>query len=340
MEITTWRKQHGFALLFTMLLGVAMTLMYGTPIGSDTTIFYCLITFTQIEAFIVFGRILFRFVPGQTPREITWSIVLRFMLFYVLCFLSAIVIYMFFRVLFYMKDGIPLNTLIPNFIEYEMHTWFVATSIGLTIGAFSFFIMQWQHALKKAQQLHEQNMIFQYETLNNQVNPHFLFNSLNTLASFIRTDADVAETYVIKLAQLYRYITDHSSTPLIDIQTELHFVKDYFFLHKLRDGEKIELLVSISDNEQGDVLPISLQILIENAIKHNQAIRSKPLVITVNIQDHFVVVRNNIQRMASVSPASKKGLDNLRQRYQLCMNREIVVEEDASHFTVKIPIKR
>jgi LytS/YehU family sensor histidine kinase len=193
--------------------------------------------------------------------------------------------------------------------------------------------------MKKEFKLREQNLIFQNETLKNQVNPHFLFNSLNTLSSLVNTEVAVAGQFIAKLSVIYRYILDNSSKLLVPLSEEIEFIKDYYYLHQIRNEGKIKLEINIDlDGYSFKIIPISLQLLIENAIKHNMATQDKPLIINVYIKEKSIVVKNNIQKMATQVVSTKIGLKNLNERIRLVTGKEIVVTEHEGNFLVNIPL--
>jgi LytS/YehU family sensor histidine kinase len=227
-----------------------------------------------------------------------------------------------------------------NLFNLEMKGFFIATFIGFTFGALFFFYVQWNEAVDRVQKLREEKLIFQYETLKSQVNPHFLFNSLNSLSSLIRKDADLSEQYIQKLSTIYRYILENNNKELVPLAVEIEFVNNYFFLQKIRDEEKIELKVELNGNENIQVLPVSVQLLVENALKHNSATRKQPLEITVYFEGlDKLVVRNNLQKKTQLNNSSKIGLKNLNERSRLILNREIEIQETEDEFVVKMPVK-
>ncbi len=293
----------------------------------------------QIELFVFIGERIFRgFKPGHTRKEFTRSVLIRFLFFMVLCFIIAFLVAVIFIWFKSIIHGFGSKEAIMNFVKYEFTGWFKATFGGLLFGAAIFIFMQWQDALKREQKLREENLIFQNETLKNQVNPHFLFNSLNTLSALIGTQPEAAEKFINRLSSIYRYILENSSSDKVPLKEELSFIRDYFYLHKIRGEEKIELEVNVNEPEKYEILPISLQGLIENAIKHNKATREDPLKIMVYIEGPNIVVRNNLQRMATQVRSTGIGLKNLAERIQLISGRNLTVEETNNYFLVKLPL--
>jgi two-component system LytT family sensor kinase len=262
----------------------------------------------------------------------------RFVLFIIACFIAALIIFLLSRVIEGGLSGRDIAGVLNNFFVNEFSLWFKSTLGGLTFGAIIFIVIQWQDALQREQKLREENLIFQNETLRNQVNPHFLFNSLNTLSSFIATQPDVAENFINKLSSIYRYILENSSKDRVPLLTELAFITDYFELHKVRDQGKIVLNVDTTSASEFKILPVSLQILIENAIKHNMATRENPLIITVYIENDLIVVKNNLQKMEAQLKSTQIGLKNLAERVRLISGRELLIDEAGIFFIVKIPL--
>jgi LytS/YehU family sensor histidine kinase len=221
-----------------------------------------------------------------------------------------------------------------------MKGFFMATLTGFGFGAIFFFYVQWKEAVERAQKLREEKLIFQYETLQNQVNPHFLFNSLKSLSSLIRKDIDLSEQFIQKLSSVYRYILDNREKELVPLASELDFVNNYFFLQQLRDGDKIALKNETCDISGLLIVPVSIQLLVENALKHNISTRKQPLEITIHMEGiDKITVRNNLQKKTQLEPSSKIGLKNLNERCRLILTREIETAETADEFVVKTPVK-
>ena len=295
--------------------------------------------FLYLEVFILLSRFFFHTeITDITEKKFLRNILSRFLLFYLACFFSALVIIILFRYFTFTGNERSLSLITTKFFNNEFSNWFSATIKGLTFGAVLFLFIQFVEALKKSRQLKEENLIFQNETLKNQINPHFLFNSLNTLSSLIGTKPDLAEVFIHKFSGVYRYILENINEDIVSLNTEFDFVGNYFELHKIRDEEKIALDINREGAEDYGIPPVSLQILIENAIKHNMATREKPLKIEIFIENDCVVVRNNLQKMAHQLTSSGIGLKNLKERIKLISNRDLVVEETKKEFIVKMPL--
>jgi two-component system LytT family sensor kinase len=298
-----------------------------------------LLILIQCEAFLfIASRVFRKFSPVYTRKEVTRIIIIRFSLFFVISFFTALIIFILFMYFSNLLRGYGTTDVISNFLEYEFKGWFKSTIGGLLFGAGIFLIIIWQDALKSVQKLVEQNLIFQNETLKNQVNPHFLFNSLNTLSSLVSTEPEMAEKFINRLSSIYRYILENCSRDRVSLELELAFIRDYFFLHKIRDDEKIELEIQVSDPGKLEILPISLQGLVENAIKHNKATREEPLKILIFIEGKEIAVKNNLQKMASQIKSTGIGLKNLSERVKLLTGKDLFIEETNTYFLVKMPL--
>lgn len=176
-------------------------------------------------------------------------------------------------------------------------------------------------------------------TLKNQVNPHFLFNSLNTLVTIIPEEPELAIKFVQELSKSYRKILEVRDEKLITLKTELDSLESYMYLLKTRFQGKILFENTLAADVLNQfILPLSLQILIENAVKHNITSTSKPLKIKIYNEDDFVVVENNLQKKDQIFSTTKLGLANIKSRYQLLINKNIFIVESKDSFKVKLPI--
>jgi sensor histidine kinase YesM len=178
------------------------------------------------------------------------------------------------------------------------------------------------------------------EALKNQIDPHFIFNSLNTLSHLIEVKPATAKQFNDHMADVYRYILQNKARSLVLLQEEMEFLQHYFFLLVMRFEEAIQLNVDIPSAaaEQYLIPPISLQILAENAVKHNQFTTELPLNLSVKQEGESIVVQNNFHQKTSRRMSSKIGLHNLNERYKLTTGKEIWVEETNQLFTVRLPL--
>lgn len=187
--------------------------------------------------------------------------------------------------------------------------------------------------------LQEENIISQFQSLKAQVNPHFLFNSLNVLSSLIFIDQEKAAKFVRQLSKVYRYVLEHKDMDTISIRKEIPFIESYIFLLKTRFDQNLKVVMEISEvTKDKMVAPMVIQLLIENAIKHNVVSRTKPLTINIKEENGYLNIVNNLQRKSSTEISSQIGLDNIRKRYEYLSNKKVIVEEQTDTFQVQIPL--
>lgn len=272
-----------------------------------------------------------------TRKDITRMYLIRLVLFYIVSIALTNLIVILYLYFFHLIGGYDIPSL--SWFLLTLQNTLKVTAIVFLFSTPIFFFVPWQQSLKREFELREQNLIFQNETLKSQVNPHFLFNSLNTLASLVNTDAEKASQFISKLSLMYRYILENSPKVKVPLKDELAFIEDYFYLHETRSKGKILLSIDIKEsNYEYEILPVSLQVLIENAIKHNMATLEKPLRIVVYMEEQQIVVKNNLQKMATQVVSTKIGLLNLNERVRLITGKEITIEETNSDYLVKIPL--
>lgn len=216
---------------------------------------------------------------------------------------------------------------------------FIPTVTCLALYESVYYFRQLQAALLEAEQLKKENLQSQLETLKNQVNPHFLFNSLNTLSAIIPDDAELAVEFVQKLSNVYRYILEIREMQTVSLRDELSALRAYIFLMQIRFGTNVNFHLDIPDERLSDrVVPLSLQMLVENAVKHNIISTHRPLFIEVFIQKDRVIVRNNLQRKNQDTDSTNLGLSNIRNRYRLLANQPVDVIVTTQSFVVSLPL--
>lgn len=178
-----------------------------------------------------------------------------------------------------------------------------------------------------------------FDALKNQLDPHFLFNSLNVLTSLIEENPEAATRFTTSLSKVYRYVLEQKNKQLVTVEEELRFAKLYMSLIKMRFEDSIVFTIPDAiSNPEAKVVPLSLQLLLENAVKHNQVTPSKKLFITIEEQDGNLVIRNNYQPKQVVRESSGVGLRNIRQRYYLLTNRPVTIQQNEKEFSIAIPM--
>ncbi len=214
--------------------------------------------------------------------------------------------------------------------------------VSTTITIIFYFIFYRES--KRSEKVKEQKIIAgtasaQFDALKNQLDPHFLFNSLNVLTSLIHENPDQAERFTTALSKVYRYVLEQKNKELVTVDEELKFAKLYMSLIKMRFEDSIVIdIPEKSMNPEAKVVPLSLQLLLENAVKHNMVTPSKKLHIKIFERDGVLIIQNNLQPKQVVKKSSGVGLQNIRQRYALLTDREVKINQSAREFAVAIPM--
>ena len=338
-----------------------------TLIGASISIFFTgfsslswrLIYLTAIYSFLIGSTLwtgnvsvnpaldrIFRKKPLSPGKKLTYSMIL-------MAVVSALIIifanWFFYRVIMgydfwaYAAGGGAKLTMIIEMV--------VVIIIALALYTQEFF-KSWREAVTNEEALKREKLALQYEALKNQVNPHFLFNSLNTLSGLIEKDAEKATRFVKQLADIYRYVLEHKDRELVSLDTEMKFIETYVSLMKIRFGENLIFNAEISEGSRLNIIPLSIQMLVENAIKHNIISSENPLTITISRQeDSHLIVKNNLQKKSSVLSGDsgeweKHGLANIKSRYEYLSQGSFAVngateepfpEEIDGYFVVNIP---
>lgn len=254
----------------------------------------------------------------------------------------------------YIIFGILVSILVPFIWDYFLwgmkgESLFIDVSIKalmvisvdmifISIYYSTYLTKYWKKTIEKNEELKRENLIAKYEALKNKVNPHFLFNSLNTLSGIVEKKTDLATDFIKKLSNMYRYILEKSDKEVVPLLDEIELVDDFIFLSKIRFGEALIFNSSLINDDDYFVVPLGLQMLVENAIKHNVVSDDKPLKIEISIYKGFIIVRNNIQKKTIIENKEPLGLENLRKRYSYLsdLNMETIISDE--EFIVKLPI--
>ena len=200
------------------------------------------------------------------------------------------------------------------------------------------FFIKWRQAAIREEELKRAHLALQYQSLKAQLRPHFLFNSLSSLVTLIGRDQEKATQFVHRLSDVYRYVLEQTENELVSVDEELKFLEDYVFLQKIRYGKNIQVRMNLDLKDHRLVIPLSLQMMVENAIKHNVVSADHPLTVNIRSDDQSrIVIRNNIHRKEDVEGSPGLGLKNLRKRISVFSDDPLLVEETPESFTVTIP---
>ena len=234
----------------------------------------------------------------------------------------------------YKNLHLSYGTYISNSLIYTLMTF--AFSSVYMIQAFT---SRWKASLLKEQELNQALLKAEYDTLKNQVNPHFLFNSLNILSALIPEDPDNAVNLVERLSKVFRYNLQNNERVTVELGTEIKIVEAYLFIHKMRFGDNLQYEITVSAEDfPRQIVTQGLLTLVENAIKHNECSSEKPLKIALFVENNFVVVSNSFQpKNKQFLESTGIGLSNLKSRYALLTPQKVEVVENERFFEVKIP---
>jgi sensor histidine kinase YesM len=198
------------------------------------------------------------------------------------------------------------------------------------------FLLEWRQVSIDNEKLKTEQVASQYNSLKNQVNPHFLFNSLNALSSLVYEDQARAVEFIRKLSQVYRYVLESKDEEVVPLKDEMAFVENFVFLQKIRFGENINIEISEA-KDYFLVPPLAIQILVENAIKHNVISEKDPLSISIDFENDKCIIKNN-RKEKRVKDSTGIGLNNLIGRYGYLTDREVIVKKDDESFEVQLPL--
>lgn len=244
--------------------------------------------------------------------------------------------------LFFGYEAIRFPGYVFDRVNYE---WALAIGALMNIvvtciheGVYAFEL--WQEQLLETEKLRKANLQTQFESLKQQINPHFLFNCLNSLSSLIEDDPERATQFIDEMSNVYRYLLRSNESELATLDAELKFAGSYFHLLSTRYGANLRLEERIDPELRSRVLPpLTLQLLMENVVKHNVIMPQQPLLISlVTTEEGKLVVSNNLQKRTVAVPSSRIGLANIASKYSLLGRGEISIEENAQSFSVSIPL--
>ncbi|MCW5920753.1 MAG: histidine kinase [Saprospiraceae bacterium] len=230
-------------------------------------------------------------------------------------------------------------------------TWWFRTLLALLLAGIIAGVSLYRRQVRlrmeamkaRSDELEKQKLLNEIALLKTQVNPHFLFNSLSILSSLVHTNADLSEQFIDQLSRSYRYILEQKDQSLVTMRTELAFIRSYTFLLKIRFENKFDLQILLEDTslDQYKIAPLTLQLLVENAVKHNRMSAKEPLIVEVAAEGETLIVRNALQLRPNPEASTGTGLKNIISRYALLTDRPVEAGTTADgYFVVKVPLLR
>lgn len=211
---------------------------------------------------------------------------------------------------------------------------FAVSFILVAIG----FFKKWKRSLLEAEKLKSEMLRYKYESLQNQINPHFLFNSFNVLSDLVYEDQKKAVNFIKQISQLFRYVLDSRDKELVPITEELEFLTSFAFLLQTRFEDKLTITVDVKTDQDEMIVPMTMQLLIENCVKHNEISALRPLNISVSRKNQSIKVVNNLQPKNVGIDSKRTGLANIIQQYSYFTDRQIVIDKTEQFFSVEVPV--
>jgi sensor histidine kinase YesM len=214
----------------------------------------------------------------------------------------------------------------------------IFTIAGVILINSSLFFRSWKQAAVNEEKLKREKLAIEYEALKNQVNPHFLFNNLTALSTLVYKDQQKAEIFIQEFADVFRYVLESRDKEVVNFADEKKILKSISYLYQIRHEDSLKININLPDTTDKYVIPMALQMLLENAIKHNTISVNNPLMIDIFEEDGYVIVKNNLQPKKSEIVSNKIGLENIKSRYRYLSDKEVLVEILNKNFIVKIPV--
>lgn len=242
-------------------------------------------------------------------------------------------------VLWVVIEGKPMETL---FVRGNRGSYVIGLVISIITSLIYHSIFLYKALQEKAltsEKLEKEKINLEHQSLRAHVDPHFLFNSFNVLSGLIDENPEQAQRFLSRLSKVYRHVLEQREDEQVTIQKELDFARNYVDLLTMRFQDAVKLTVDVEEKDvQRYIAPLSLQLLVENAVKHNALNSRNRLDIEIYSEDGYLVVRNNVLPKQTIANSSGFGLENIRQRYELLTDKEVVIDKNDTHFTVKLPM--
>lgn len=250
---------------------------------------------------------------------------------------SALVIFLGFAVWIKLSEGLKLESILEMVLP-SLKVVYIFVFLSLLLGSAILFFKNWKEATIQQEELKRAHLALQYQTLKDQVRPHFLFNSLSSLVTLINTDPEKATLFVHRLSDVYRYVLEQRENELVPLDEELKFLKDYVYLQQIRFGKNLQVQYKLNLEAKLMVIPLSLQLLVENAIKHNEISDQRPLTVEIlSTGQNHIIIKNNLQKKEVPEESLGMGIENLRKRIEIFSKEPLQIFEESGAFIVRIP---
>jgi sensor histidine kinase YesM len=296
----------------------------------DFSAFLFLVAVNFLFCFIV-GKLLLDYWHEKGPKKLFYTILFIFLIYFFLSVVGTVIQIRIF------DNPLPRRLFFGGYLV-RLGMSFVLTFV---LGKFVMVLRESRHHETENEKLRSAKLKAELELLKEQLNPHFFFNALSSLSAIVRENPPLAQHYIKQLSIVFRYSIQKNENSLVTIGEELRMIHAYTELIKMRFETGFSTDIKVDDVYKSYILPhMSLQPLIENALKHNIASAKKPLTVKIKIENEMIIFSNNIQLLKYKPESNGIGLPNLSERYRILMNREIEISATADEFVVKLPIRR
>lgn len=280
------------------------------------------------------------FIHGLIDRRISWmdapvrKTFLQILSFLIYSTFAFVAVQLF---NFYVWRGFLPSQSWGSIIKSVPYTLLISFLISLIYTAVGFF-HAWRNSFLQAEKLKIEMLAYKYESLRNQINPHFLFNSLNVLSDLVYDDQKLAVKFIRQLSDLFRYVLDSRDKELVPLKDELDFIQAFTFLLKTRFEEKLKIEIDVEPTPDDFIVPMALQLLIENAVKHNEVSEAYPLRISIRKNGDSLEVENNVQPKSVGDDSMKTGLKNITQQFAFFSDKPIKIISSDERYLVRLPL--
>jgi len=328
-----------FFILMPLLNIITLHIMFGDSIWNKFTVLlaiFCINCILGLVTFLLNVFVMHKFQQLMPDLKQTVKRVIFIVLSHI------IITIIIFGIGFNVYDAASLFGFKKDIHQLNLSIWVVLGMVMLsdTLWESEFIYKKYKDSILEKEEMQQLSIQQEFDTLKSQVNPHFLFNCFNTLSSLISEDKNQAEIFLNELSKVYRYLLRNNEFSLSTVEEELNFIQSYFGLLKTRHGNAIELQTEVDKKYYTYLLPsLSLQLLVENAVKHNIVSKHTPLVIDIfSMEGSRLAVNNNLQLKKIKMPSNKIGLINIKSKYELLNQTGYEVLQDAKNFTVVLPL--
>ena len=331
MSIADYLRKRIFLLPWLIALGIVMTWLVCRPCQSSFRYFMAISGLTTTcWTVMYFGN---EYLHEYLDEKINWT---KYPIKRLLVGLVVLTLFTVITTYVVVRSANSLFELSIGAISKTIYMSMGITLIITVILTSRSFLLNWRQTAIDAERFKQESTVAKFESLRNQVNPHFLFNALNALTNLVYEDPDKAAKFIKQLSEVYRYLLETRDMEIVHLSEEKRFLDSYLFLQKIRFGDKLSITLSL-DDDRTMVAPLVLQMLVENAIKHNEISEERPLHIQLLIDGDFIVVENTLQKKLALGESSPGvGLNNICKRYEFLTDRKVEVIQNGT-FRVKLP---